>query len=73
MLAYILINIMEEFKDYSIHDIIDSISDIKIRKLLVNPGYNSLGKVVGEQTVDVVPNEGEIRYDIRFTVQYGEQ
>ncbi len=71
VLAYILVNIMEEFKNWNISDIIDSIGDISVRKKMVNPGFSNLGKIVGVNTVDIVPGEGEVRYDIRFTVQYG--
>lgn len=73
VLAYILVNTMEEFINWRIPDVINTISDIAVRNVYVNPGYSNMGKIVGEQTVDLVPGEGEIRYDIRFSVQYGEE
>ena len=72
VLANILVNLMEEFSGWSIPDMIDAIGDIEIRKRYVNPGYSNLGRNVGDPTVDIVPGEGEIRYDIRFVVRYGD-
>ena len=73
ILAYILVNILDEFSGWDIKDVITTIGDIAVRRICVDPGYSNLNKVVGEQTVDLVPNEGEVRYDVRFSVQYGEQ
>lgn len=73
VLSYILVNTMEEFSNWRIPDVINTISDIAIRNVRVDPGYSNMGKLIGEQTVDSVPNEGEIRYDIRFSVRYGEE
>ncbi len=65
--------VMEEFTNWRIPDVINTINDIAIRNVYVDPGYSNMGKLVSEQTVDLVPGEGEIRYDIRFSVQYGEE
>lgn len=73
VLSYILVNTMEEFTNWHIPDVINTISDIAIRNVRVDPGYSNMGKLIAEQTVDSVPNEGEIRYDIRFSVRYGEE
>lgn len=73
VLSYILVNTMEEFSNWRIPDVINTISDIAIRNVYVDPGYSNIGKIVGEQTVDLIPGEGEIRYDIRFSVRYGEE
>lgn len=73
ILAYILIHIMDEFTGWDMKDVIPLIGDVSVRNTCVDPGYTNLTKVRGEPTVDLVPNEGEIRYDVRFSVQYGEE
>ena len=73
ILGYILINTMTEFRHWELSDIIDSIGDVRIRNTMVDPGYSNYGKLVGEQNVDLVPGEGEVRYDIRFSVHHGKE
>lgn len=73
VLAYILIHTMSEYEGWDIQAVIDTIEDIEVRKQHVNPGYSNIGKIVGDQTVDLVPGEGEIRYDIRFVVNIVEK
>ena len=73
VLAYILRHTMHEFEGWDIESVIATIEDIEVRKQYVNPGYSNIGKVVGDQTVDLIPGEGEIQYDIRFTTNIGER
>ena len=73
ILAYILIHTMDEFTGWDMKDVIPLIGDVSVRDTCVDPGYTNLTKVRGESTVDLVPNEGEIRYDVRFSVRYGEE
>ena len=73
ILAYILIHTMDEFSGWDMKDVIPLIGDVSVRDTCVDPGYTNLTKVRGESTVDLVPNEGEIRYDVRFSVRYGEE
>lgn len=73
ILAHILIHTMDEFTGWDMKDVIPLIGDVSVRDTCVDPGYTNLTKVRGESTVDLVPNEGEIRYDVRFSVQYGEE
>lgn len=73
ILAYILVNTLQEFSGWDVRDAISAIGDVAVRQVCVDPGYSNLHKVVGEQTVDLVPGEGEVRYDIRFTVRYGKE
>lgn len=68
ILAYILINTMSEFENWSIAEVIKVIDDVSVKKDFIDPGYSNMGKIAGNQTVDIVPGEGEIRYDIRFKV-----
>ena len=73
VLAYILVHTIPEYEGWDIRDAMDTIEDIEVRKMYVDPGYSNMGRIVGDQTVDLVPGEGEIRYDIRFTVNPGEK
>lgn len=73
LLAYILKYTVTEFEGQSVEEIKNSIGDIEIRSCYVNPGYSNLVKVTGEQTIDLIPGEGEIRYDIRFSVKSGQK
>jgi len=68
ILARIIKYSVEEFQNYSIPEIIDSIEgDPLISKLKVRPGH-SPGNIVGRSNSDKEIDEGEITYDILFHV-----
>ena len=82
ILAWILKYVAEEFKDMDISQIKTCIgTDVKISEVKVLPGRTNmpadtvnkpeLEKITGESTEDSVPGEGELFYDIRFSVYYG--
>ena len=77
ILAWILKYAAEEFKDMSISQIKTCIgSDIHISEVSVLPGRTNLRepeKITGEAEEDSVPGEGELCYDIRFSVYYARQ
>ena len=77
ILAWILKYAAEEFKDMPISQIKTCIgSDIRISEVSVLPGRTNLRepeKITGESEADSVPGEGELRYDIRFSVYYARQ
>lgn len=70
MLARILKHTLDEFRDDSIEDIIQYISDdIEISSVPVDPGLTNLGKVNKLSEEDNVPGEGKVVYDIKFSVR----
>ena len=77
ILAWILKYVAEEFRDMSISAIKTCIeSDIHISDVDVLPGRTNLNapeKITGESESDSVPGEGELCYDIRFSVSYARQ
>ena len=77
ILAWILKYAAEEFKDMPISQIKTCIgSDIRISEVSVLPGRTNLRepeKITGESEEDSVPGEGELCYDIRFSVYYARQ
>lgn len=70
ILAWILQSTMTEFEGCSIEEVEMCIEGTpKISKVSVNPGEsNANRKIVGCDTVDEVPEEGKVIYDIRFVV-----
>ncbi len=69
VLARILKEIAEEFKDMSYKDIMACIEGTPfISQLPVVGEYDIDERIMGIDTVDSVPNEGTIAYDIRFVV-----
>lgn len=70
VLAYILKYTMSEFENSSIDYIIGCIEEIEVRSRNVDSGYSNMGRIVGSQTVDLDPDEGEIRFDIRFILNH---
>ena len=84
ILAWILKYVTEEFKDMEISRIKACIgTDVQISEVNVLPGRTNMPadtvnkpdpeKVMGESVEDSVPGEGELFYDIRFSVYYGRQ
>ena len=68
ILSWILKYTTSEFKDYSIELIRTCIEDKP--EVCTHRGFPSLAldAITGLDTVDKVPGEGEITYDVRFTV-----
>ncbi len=67
ILAWIMKFSVEEFKDYTIEEIMSSIEgEPEIATIPVYPGKVKQQAITGLQTEDKVPNEGEVTYDIRF-------
>lgn len=72
ILAWILKYTVKEFENMSIPQIKKCIgNDIQISKIRVSPGRTNTPqpeKIIGEDGADKVPGEGEIYFDIRFSV-----
>ena len=77
ILAWILKYVTDEFADMSVDEIKKCIGpDVQISEVSVLPGRTNMQeqeKIIGEAQEDAVPGEGELSYDIRFSVYYGEQ
>ena len=73
ILAWIMKYVTEEFKDMEISQIKRCIgSDVQISGVNVLPGLPEAEKISGESHEDSVPGEGELYYDIRFSVYYAQ-
>ena len=74
ILAWILKYAAEEFADMDIVQIKECIdADVQVSEVNVLPGRtNTSGseRITGESEADSVPGEGELYYDIRFSVYY---
>ena len=73
ILAWILKYTVKEFKKMSIRQIKQCIgNDIMISRVRVDPGKTNIHeepeKIIGESGEDKVPGEGEVYFDIRFSV-----
>ena len=67
ILARIMQPTMKEFKDFPLDVIIDCIEgDPEVSIISIYPGKTKPEAITGLPTEDIVPNEGEVRYDIRF-------
>lgn len=67
VLAWILKQSAEEFKDLTIEKIMDCIEgEPEVANVPVYPGRKP-EKITGMNTEDSVPNEGVVTYDIRFS------
>lgn len=77
ILAWILKYVAEEFADMDISKIKECIGpDVQISEVNVLPGRTNMPEVeriIGESAEDSVPGEGELYYDIRFSVYYAQQ
>ncbi|MBO5371762.1 MAG: hypothetical protein J6A75_03475 [Lachnospiraceae bacterium] len=67
VLARILKNTMNEFKDMEIPNIIQCLGSVHIQEQRVEPGLSNLGKVERTATENSAQGEGTIYYDIRFS------
>lgn len=68
ILAWILKFTTDEFRDFDISEIVQCIENPEVGSTAVNSGYHGHEKIIGLKNEDKVPNEGEIAYDIRFSV-----
>ena len=77
ILAWILKYVAEEFADMDISKIKECIgTDVQISEVNVLPGRTNMPeieRIIGESAEDSVPGEGELYYDIRFSVYYAQQ
>ena len=67
VLAGILKYTLDEFKDDSIEEIIECISEPEIGNVAVNPGSTNTEKIKEGNSEDSVLGEGKIVFDIRFS------
>ena len=67
VLARILKYTLDEFKDDSIEEIIECISEPEIGNVAVNPGSTNTEKIKEGNSEDSVLGEGKIVFDIRFS------
>lgn len=73
VLAHILVNVAKEFKGMKPEDVVGMIEgEPQIACVPVNPGETNNPRIKGRETVDTVPYEGMIQFDIRFDVSYPE-
>jgi predicted transposase/invertase (TIGR01784 family) len=73
ILARVLKYAVQEFKDMTIEDIMDSIGDdIDVGTKPLDAGLSNIGRVNATNTEDNVPGEGKIFFDIRFTAYHKE-
>ena len=73
VLAHILVNVAKEFKGMKPEDMVGMIEgEPQIACVPVNPGETNNPRIKGSETVDTVPYEGMIQFDIRFDVSYPE-
>ncbi len=73
ILARILKYAVQEFKDMTVRDIMDSIGDtIDVGEKPLDAGLSNLGRVNASSTEDNIPGEGKIFFDIRFAAYHKE-
>ena len=73
ILARVLKYAVQEFKDMTIEDIMDSIGDdIDVGTKPLDAGLSNIGRVNATNTEDNIPGEGKIFFDIRFTAYHKE-
>ena len=68
ILSWIAQYTVEELKDYNRDEIAAAIEGVEVAEVPVYPGKKKTEAITGMSTVDKVPNEGEVTYDIRFYV-----
>ena len=73
ILARVLKYAVQEFKDMTIEDIMDSIGDdIDVGTKPLDAGLSNIGRVNATNTEDNIPGAGKIFFDIRFTAYHKE-
>ena len=75
ILARILKYSLEEFEEYDIDEIIRELDEPVVSRVRMEPGQTnaSTSKVQKTSEEDTVPGEGQVFYDIRFSVFHGVQ
>lgn len=69
ILARILKYTVKEFMPYDVDTILKCIEgEPEVETVAIEPGITNLGRVRGQAESDQVPNEGEVTFDIRFSV-----
>lgn len=70
ILAHILASVVTEFNGMTPEDIIPLIEgQPDIENVSIIPGETSMPSIIGDNTEDIVPNEGKVTFDIRFSVR----
>ncbi len=70
ILAHILASVVTEFNGMTPKDIIPLIEgQPDIENVSIIPGETSMPSIIGDNTEDIVPNEGKVTFDIRFSVR----
>lgn len=69
ILARVLKYTVKEFMPYDINTIVQCIeNEPEVETVSTEPGKTNLGRIEGSREEDKVPNEGDITFDIRFSV-----
>lgn len=66
-------DILEEFADYDISDIIKNMDEPVVSQIRVEPGATNTEVIRKTSEEDNVPGEGKIYFDIRFSVYHGDE
>ena len=70
ILAHILASVVTEFNGMTPEEIIPFIEgQPDIENISVIPGETNMPSITGDNTEDIVPNEGKVTFDIRFSVR----
>ena len=70
ILAHILASVVTEFSGMTPEEIIPLIEgQPDIENISVIPGETNMPSIIGNNTEDIVPNEGKVSFDIRFSVR----
>lgn len=70
ILAHILASVVTEFNGMTPEEIIPLIEgQPDIENVSIIPGETSMPSIIGDNTEDIVPNDGKVTFDIRFSVR----
>ena len=70
ILVHILASVVTEFNGMTPEEIIPLIEgQPDIENVSIIPGETSMPSIIGDNTEDIVPNEGKVTFDIRFSVR----
>ena len=70
ILAHILASVVTEFNGMTPEEIIPLIEgQPDIENVSIIPGETSMPSIIGDNTEEIVPNEGKVTFDIRFSVR----
>lgn len=73
ILARILKYTLDEFKDIELKTIITNIDEPEVSKVRIEPGHTNTDKIMKCCEEDIIPGEGKIVFDIRFSVYCGDE